>query len=256
MLKTNNMKNIFIAIFILLTISAFGQSGHIMQGVGAVNMSMGGAATAQPLDINGPMLWNPAGLSSINQTIFSVNAGAFFSSPELKSSLPPDMLGPGAPAVSGTTRDDRGVSIMPALGLVWGKADSKHTFGISAFGISGFGVTFPEEPNNPLSAGFNPTQPSNPINYPQQAGGFGHLESDYMLMQVGFAYAYEITPELSIGFQPSFNYAALKLIPNPLSSPGQAGYPVSERASTSGFGGQVGLFYSSGSGLKLGASYK
>ena len=33
----------------------FAQAGHIMQGIGAVNMSMGGAATAQPVDINGAL---------------------------------------------------------------------------------------------------------------------------------------------------------------------------------------------------------
>ena len=74
---------------------------------------------------------------------------------------------------------------MPALAMVWGKEGSKHTFGLSAFGISGFGVTFPEEANNPFSATFNPMENSNPINYPQAAGGFGHIESDYMLLQVG-----------------------------------------------------------------------
>ena len=31
------------------------QTGHIMQGIGATNMSMGGASTAQPIDINGAL---------------------------------------------------------------------------------------------------------------------------------------------------------------------------------------------------------
>ena len=47
-----------------------------MQGVGAVNMSMGGAATAQPLDINGAIHWNPATLSNFNGKILSVSANA------------------------------------------------------------------------------------------------------------------------------------------------------------------------------------
>ena len=46
------MKTNIIKLFLLFFTSAvFSQAGHIMQGVGAVNMSMGGAATAQPLDI-------------------------------------------------------------------------------------------------------------------------------------------------------------------------------------------------------------
>ena len=242
--------------FVLLATATFAQAGHIMQGVGSVNMSMGGAATAQPLDISGALQWNPAAISVFDSKIINFYIGAFFSSPELSSSLPAGMMGPGSPAVSGVTKDDRGVSPMPALAMVWGKEGSKHTFGASAFGISGFGVTFPEEANNPMSPSFNPTLNSNPINYPQQAGGFGHIESDYMLLQVGIAWAYEITKELSIGVQPTVNYAALELAPNPTANPNASGYPVSDKASAIGYGAQFGLFYNSPSGFKVGASYK
>jgi len=251
------MKNLLQLALVLFTTSVFSQAGHIMQSAGSVNMSMGGAATAQPLDISGALQWNPAAISVFDSKIINFDLGAFFSSPELSSSLPAGAMGPGTPAVSGVTEDDRGVSPMPALAFVYGKEGSKHTFGASAVGISGFGVTFPEEANNPLSPSFNPTTNSNPINYPQQAGGFGHIESDYMLLQVGFAWAYEITNELSIGVQPTINYAALELAPNPIASPSQTlGYPVSDKASAIGYGAQLGVFYNSPSGFKLGASYK
>jgi long-chain fatty acid transport protein len=227
------------ACLLLLSFGLYAQAGHIMQGVGATNMSMGGAATAQPLDINGALQWNPAGISTFNETIISFNAGLFFSSPELRSTMP-TANGP----FSGITKDDRGASIMPALAVVFGKKDSRHTFGLSAFGISGFGVTFPENM-------------SNPINMPQSMGGFGHLESDYLQLQVGVSYAYEITEHLSVGIAPTFDYAALELLPNPLASPSQTlGYPISNKASAFGFGAQIGIFYQMDSGLKLGASYK
>jgi long-chain fatty acid transport protein len=258
------MKNFFLAICcFFFTPVIFSQAGHIMQGVGAVNMSMGGAATAQPLDINGALQWNPAAISKFDSKKISLSAGLFFSSPELHSSLPAGALGVGAPAVSGITKDDRGTSIMPGLAMVWGKENSKHTFGFSAFGISGFGVTFPEEANNPLNPNFNPLENSNPVNYPQQAQGFGHVESDYILLQIGLAYAYNITDKISVGIQPNVDYATLELAPNPLASPDfpppfgtGKGYPVTDKASAIGFGAQVGLFYDSGNVLKLGASYK
>lgn len=222
-----------------LPLLLFGQAGHIMQGIGATNMSMGGAATAQPLDISGALHWNPAGISAFQTKVFSVNAGLFFSSPQI-SSTAPTSDGP----VSGVTKDDRGVSIMPSLAMVWGKKDSRHTFGVSAFGISGFGVTFPESM-------------SNPITMPQSYGGFGRIESDYQLMQVGFTYAYEISKKVSIGLAPTFNYSTLELAPNPLSGPSMTrGYPVSDKADALGIGGQFGLFYNSGTGIKLGVSYK
>jgi long-chain fatty acid transport protein len=226
-------------LFVLMSSALIAQAGHIMQGIGSVNMSMGGAATAQPLDINGPLHWNPAGISVFDQNILSLNVGLFFSSPQLSSTAPTPQ-GP----FSGTTEDDRGISPMPAFAMVFGKEDSKHTFGVSAFGISGFGVTFPENMMNP-------------INMPQNLGGFGRIESDYFLLQVGLTYAYEISENLSIGIAPTINYSALELAPNPLSSPSMTlGYPVSEQATAIGFGGQVGILYQSNGGFKLGASYK
>jgi len=243
-------------VVMLFSTLAFSQSGHIMQGVGAVNMSMGGASTAQPIDISGSIQWNPATLSAFDSKIIKLDVGLFFSSPELSSSLPADMLGPGAPSVSGTTMDDRGISIMPALAMVWGREGSKSTFAASAFGISGFGVTFPEESNNPLNASFNPMENSNPINYPQQAMGFGRIESDYGLFQLGFSWSYELTEKFSIGIQPTLNYAMLELMPNPTANPTMAGYPSADRANAIGYGAQFGLFFDSGKGIKLGASYK
>jgi long-chain fatty acid transport protein len=232
-------KLLYLVVLGFFPVFLFAQVGHIMQGIGAYNMSMGGAATGNPLDINGALNWNPAGISTFNTKVFSANAGLFFSSPQLSSTVPT----PNGP-FSGVTEDDRGTSVMPALAMVWGKKDSKHTWGVSAFGISGFGVTFPESM-------------SNPINMPQENGGFGRIESDYMLLQVGVTYAYEISDKLSIGVAPTFNYSALTLEPNPIASPSMTkGYPKSDKASALGFGGQVGVFYNSGSGLKLGASYK
>lgn len=250
------MKNTLKLAVLLFSAVSFAQAGHVMQGVGSVNMSMGGASTAQPIDISGALQWNPASISTFDSKIMNFDIGLFFSSPELSGSLPAGMLGPGAPGVSGITEDDRGVSPMPAFAIVWGNEDSKHTFGVSAFGISGFGVTFPEETNNPMSASFNPTLNSNPINYPQAANGFGLLESDYMLLQIGFTWAYEITDNLSIGVEPTINYGALELAPNPTASPNAAGYGLSDKASAIGFGGQIGVFYESDGGFKLGASYK
>ena len=97
------MKNLLKFVVLLFSTAIFAQAGHIMQGVGAVNMSMGGAATAQPLDINGAMQWNPATISEFEGKIGSINIGAFFSSPELRSSLPAGAMGPESPMVSGVS---------------------------------------------------------------------------------------------------------------------------------------------------------
>jgi long-chain fatty acid transport protein len=258
-------------VFLLFTTFAFAQTGHLMQGAGAINMSMGGAATGQPLDISGAMHWNPAALSVFDGSILKFDIGAFEGVPRLTSSLPAgamwpeDAFFPGSPAsppVTGTTDSELGYMPMPALAFAWGKEDSKHTFGVSAFGVSGFGVDFPQETNLPSDANGNPNPDwdpnnSNPILYPQSMMGFGHLNSNYMLLQVGFTWAYNFSEKFSIGFQPTFNYATLELEPNPIARPSQTlGYPVSDATASYGYGGQIGLFYDSQNGFKIGASYK
>lgn len=234
------MKKLNLVIAVLfISVAANAQVGHVMQGIGAVNMTMGGAATGMPADINGALQWNPAAISEFDESILSINAGLFFSSPQLWSTAP----GP-AGTMSGTTEDDRGTSVLPSIGYVMGKEGSPHTFGVSAFGISGFGVTFPESMTNPINA-------------PQSFGGFGRLESNYQLLQVGLTYAYEINENLSIGIAPTFGYGTLELEPNPIAAPSQTlGYPVSDAASALGFGGQIGIFYKTEGGFSVGASYK
>ena len=228
------MKRIIITLGVLCSGVMMAQVGHLMQGIGSVNMSMGGAATGQPIDISGALQWNPAGITDFNGNTFSVNAGLFMSNPEISSSYGP---------MSGVTKDEKANSIMPAVAVTFGK-NPHHKFGISVFGVSGFGVEYPEST-------------SNPILMSQQYGGFGKVESNYMLMQVGFAYAYKFNENFSMAIQPNVNYSALKIHPNPLANPSMtAGYPNSDNASAIGFGAQVGMYFKTNNGFKLGLSYK
>jgi long-chain fatty acid transport protein len=265
------MKKIFLQINLMLIASfAFAQSGSVIQGAGAVNMSMGGAATAQPLDISGALQWNPASISAFDNNIIKLDIGLFISQPEVSSSLPEGMLwpadafGPGSPAspaVSGTTAGETLKSPLPSLAMVWAKPESKHTFGASIIGISGFSLSYPQETNLPMDASGNPNpnwdpNNSNPVLYPQAMNGFGQIQADYMLMQLGVTYAYEISDKFSVGIEPTLDYANLELLPNPTADPTLAGYPKSDNASAMGYGAQLGIFFDSGTGIKAGASYK
>ncbi|MDD2673253.1 MAG: outer membrane protein transport protein [Flavobacterium sp.] len=232
------MKNRLTIILIFFITNFFAQSGHLMQGVGAVNMSMGGASTAQPIDISGALKWNPAAISAFEGSTISLNIGLFMANPELSSTVPT----PNGP-MSGKSTDVKSNSILPSLGFVYGRKDSKHIFGAFAFGVSGFGVDFPESMTNP-------------INMPQSMGGFGNLTSNYTMLQTGLSYAYKISKSLSIGVSPNFNIATLELKPNPTANPTMAGYPTTNNALATGFGGQIGVFYQNEEGFKLGASYK
>ena len=70
------MKHTYLKLMALLFATMmYAQSGHIMQGVGSVNMSMGGAATGQPLDISGALQWNPASLSAFDENMLKFDIG-------------------------------------------------------------------------------------------------------------------------------------------------------------------------------------
>jgi long-chain fatty acid transport protein len=215
-------RSILFLSFAFCAFTAFAQTGHLMQGIGAFNMSMGGASTGQALDINGALQWNSAAISKFDKTVITVDVGLMFSSPTLYSTVTTQ-----DGSMSGSTDSELGPAPLPSLAVVFGRKESKHTFGISMFGVSGFGVDFPESSTNP-------------INFPQNQRGFGHVKSAYMLMQIGLTYSYAITEKLSLGIEPVFNYESLKVWPNPLAKPSLLkGYPNSDNTSAIGFGGQV-----------------
>ena len=64
MLEANHSKRVtsftlIVSLICLITSSARPQAGHTLNGVGPVNLSMGGASTANPIDISGAS--DPAG---------------------------------------------------------------------------------------------------------------------------------------------------------------------------------------------------
>jgi long-chain fatty acid transport protein len=207
-----------------------------------------------PADILGALQWNPASITAFDHSEVALSVAYFTASPEVYAKAPTEQGG----SFSGTTEDELGASPLPTLGAVFGNQDSPFRFGVSAFGISGFGVDYPAETNlpDPNNTSFDPTR-SNPLLYPQSFGGFGHLNSEYQLMQLALTAAYKLTDGLSFGLAPTFNYASLTIEPVPVASPSaNFEYPLGEKASALGVGFQAGLFYQTEMGLNLGISYK
>jgi long-chain fatty acid transport protein len=177
------MKNLLILVAFALAITLEAQTGHVLQGAGAVNFSMGGAGVALPVDAAGALQWNPASITAFDRNELSLSVAYFTAAPEVYAKVvQPDGQG-GFMTIEGVTEDERGASPLPTLGVVFANPGSKFAFGVSAFGVSGFGVDYPATTNLPLpgNPNFDPTN-SNPLLYPQNMGGFGHLYSEYQLV--------------------------------------------------------------------------
>jgi hypothetical protein len=60
--------------------------GVLLRGIGAVNESVGGTATAMPLDANGALYWNPATISALPKNEMTFSLGLFQPQSRVESS--------------------------------------------------------------------------------------------------------------------------------------------------------------------------
>src|SRR6516165_3117407 len=105
-------RRIALGVFILSLCqnAAQAQFGAMMTGVGPINRSMGGAATAAPLDTLGAFYWNPATITALpNSTDFSLEL--LFPQSNLSSSVNAGAFGKGTPPINlgGSTKSSANV---------------------------------------------------------------------------------------------------------------------------------------------------
>lgn len=211
--------------------------GIVLPGVGPVNRSMSGAATAAPLDAAGAIHWNPATISALkgNEILFGVEF--IDSQTELSSTL-------GAPvSASGSTDSNSGIKTLPTVALVWKPDDSPWTFGLGALGIGGFGVDYAATTGNPI---LDPA-----------LGGAGALYSRLGILQIVPTASLQLTENLSVGFAPTATIADLQLDPFFAAPPDAGGYPKGVNSRNYwGLGFQVGAYLTTDAKWNFGASYK
>ncbi len=232
------MKKSFLIIMLSASISIFAQTGHVMPGIGATNIGMAGMAVAQPTSVDGALMWNPASLAAFSGKLLQVDATGMLASPTVSSQYG---------ALEGETASDGGFSLIPNVSYAFGKKDNPNKYAFFVRGVSGFGVDYAQ----------STSATGNPITFPTV---FGHIKSQYQLMQVGFTWSYAITKKLAVGISPIFDVASLAITPNPTAPPSATGYPNSAKATTNGLGLELGAYYDMtdrrGRGFKFGASYK
>lgn len=230
---------------------ATAQMGHVLEAVGPVNQSMGGAGTALPLDAMGALQWNPASISGLRCSEFGFGAMLFSPQTELSSSIDANTFGPGFPPapIGGSTASDTDMSPIPSFGFVRHDPLSPWTFGLGGFAIGGFGVDFPASATNPILT----PQP------PDGGMGFGPITSEFQLMQFCPTISRQFSSGWSVGFAPTFNWASLSVSPFSAASPDANGRYNSGSAADAvmGAGFQIGAYFEDPcSPWSFGASYK
>jgi long-chain fatty acid transport protein len=206
--------------------------GHFLHGVGAINSAMGGVGVAAAGSLLGAFYVNPAGLLAFEGTAFELGFELF---------KPERTLSSRAGALNGSTTSSSEFVPIPAFGWSREVLEQRLVVGVAGLGIGGFGVDYHLDPTNPIVA---------PRPY-----GFGGIYSNFSLMKISPAAAWQATSFLRIGAALNLDWASLAVDPMPVASPavdpGEDGTPgtADDRAYYSratdadgsfGIGGQLG----------------
>jgi long-chain fatty acid transport protein len=233
-----------LAYFVLgFTTSTRAQIGSVLSGTGPINRSMGGAATAAPIDSAGALYWNPAAITGLESSDMGFGAEVLIPRTTITSHLNANSFGPGLPAqnMTGTTGGNNGVFTIPSFGLVYKPDDSPITYGFGLFALGGFGANYPVNKSNPvLNAQF------------PNGFGVGPLYSNYQALQLAPTIAYKLTDEWSVGVQLNLDLADLALAPGVFGIPTLIQTPLGQgpvygdathARSRVGGGFQAGVYY-------------
>jgi len=222
-----------VAVFFSVHQAAYSQ-GVLLRGVGAVNESVGGTATAMPLDASGALHWNPASISALPKNEMTFGLGLFQPQSRVKSSLSLGQLG----NPSGSTKGETGVTPVPNMGIVWKKCPhSSFTYGLGMSAAGGASALYPQDAANPVLAAHG-------------------RSANVVILQVTPTVAAQLTDRWSVGFAPLVDLATLNV--NPMSLNRDINNPLSTYGTKYVWGGgfQVGTFYDFKNHFKTGFMFK
>lgn len=230
------------AVILAATPPAAALNGHFVHGSGARNTAMGGAGAALPsADPLVALTWNPALLTAIDGDEVQVSMELIKGSPEISSTVQTP-FGP----LSGTTEDDTGVLPIPATAWARHEPGSRWGVGFGAISMAGFFTDYPQDSSNPILA--------------PQPQGFGRVNSEYQYLKIPLGFAYQVTPELSLGAALTLGYSRLSAAPAAFAAPDCTGpttcfFPVANQEGAWGGGVQVGLHWRPAAAWSFAAAY-
>jgi long-chain fatty acid transport protein len=227
--------------------TALATDGHFLHGVGAINSAMGGIGVGSPSSLLGAFYVNPAGLLNFKGTATELGFELFKPSRSIESRVG---------TIAGSTASSSEFVPIPAFGWSRELVDGRLAVGVAGLGIGGFGVDYHTDLTNPILA---------PRPY-----GFGEIYSNFSLMKIIPALAYQVTDRLRVGAAFNIDWASLAVDPMPIAAPavdpGPDGTPgtLDDRAYYSratdadgsfGIGGQMGVQFAATPALSIGLAY-
>lgn len=217
-------------------------NAHFLHGIGATNAGMGGVGTAVPTDVLSALRNNPALLTELEEGHHFAFSMLLLEGDNSVSSSVQTPFG----TLSGTTENDAKPFVIPAFGFSRNVEDRPLAFGVGFLGTAGFAADFPQDSSNPLL-----------LPEPQ---GLGAVSSNYELLQIPFAVAFELGEDTSLGVALLGGYASLQASPfggaaPDCSSPTSCFLPRLNEDGAFGVGAQLGLFHRIGERFSLGFNY-
>lgn len=231
----------------------FATNGYFLPGVGAVNESLGGAATAGNVqDVVGSLHRNPANAVLFDGRVSAINFGVIF--PEVTANSSVDMLG-----LSGSTDSDVDTIPIASMGIVFHDKNSPMAYYFGLIGEAGISLDFSQGSTNPLfiaQAG----KADNP--YGGLFGGFGDVVSQIEVYRLPIGGSYQVDKNWSLGFSVAPSVARLKLTPGVFAAPDDANgdgiptYPTDvDHELAAGIGFQVGTRWQTTEKLGIGFTF-
>jgi len=204
---------------LLVALPALAGNGHFLHGIGAVDSSLGGVATALPADLLGALHVNPAVLTSFEGYEVAFGAEVFGDGPRATATFH------NSPAHSDgtfTTKGNTQAGVIPAIGILYHPKDRPWAVGFGLLGVAGFRTDWPQDPSNPIFA--------------PQPNGFGAVKTNLTITKIPFSFAYQVNPGLALGASLNVYQGGLSISPLPPGRP-DCTYP------TPGSGRTVDCFY-------------
>lgn len=234
----------FIALLLLLMVgngylcSNCNGQGIFLRASGAVNESMGGAATAAPIDAQGCLQWNPAGISMLEQNEVDLGMGLVIPSCEFGSTATNLKTGK---IESHVTRGEPGAVAVPSMGFIYHKPNSNVTYGLGMSAFAGAKLAYPYlgEDHQTLTA----------VMKAKQGMDLNCLNSDIYLLQIAPTVSWKLSENLSFGAAPTITMAQVLCDPLFVSQ-----RPDGYTTSSSPVG--ISSRYAWGAGFQLGVYYK